>query len=88
MRKRGSPRRDRREIDKTTSLPFLQSQRGRLIGSVEPIPREIINARCYVKKMMERFMRDAESTRAVVRACDSLTRVLRDVLIYNTKGIS
>lgn len=87
MRKRGSPRRDRREIDKTTSLPFLQSQRGRLIGSVEPIPREIIN-RCYVKKMMERFMRDAESTRAVVRACDSLTRVLRDVLIYNTNGIS
>lgn len=24
-------------------------------------------------------MRDAESTRAVVRACDSLTRILRDV---------
>lgn len=33
-------------------------------------------------------MRDAESTRAVVRACDSLTRILKDVLIYNTKGIS
>lgn len=33
-------------------------------------------------------MRDAESMRAVVRACDSLTRILRDVLIYNTKGIS
>lgn len=36
---------------------------------------------------MERFMRDAESTRAVVRACDSLTRILRDVLIYNQRNI-
>lgn len=32
-------------------------------------------------------MRDAESTRAVVRACDSLTRILRDVLIYNQRNI-
>lgn len=69
-------------------ISSLHSLRGRLIGSVEPIPREIING-CYVKKMIERFM---EGCRKCSDVCvcvqdDSLTRISRDVLIYN-KGIS
>lgn len=108
MRKRASPRRDRREIDKTRwkvplslSLSFLlvpwHSRRGRLIGSVEPIPREIING-CYVKKMMERFMGDAESAKwymcagwfiiAYFERCTDITKEYHNERKGKFKGVS